>query len=613
MLQQLAGRLLTQRWVSRPTSSIQTTRQVIRSAYTQRWITPNQYISPTLRRYASTSSGKSEPQFDQTEQLVSFASFLLFGGTFLYMTWQPSPVRGNGNIPALESFTSSQTASFTDSQAQEPLPEAPVTSLLNQPLTGEALPLADYYPYVLVGGGTASYHALRAIKEHDPEAEILIIGDEPFPPYSRPPLSKELWFTQDRAKRRALRFTDWQNKEQTLWYHDINAYRLVRSHPDHGTALVYSAQQSTKAPLLLAEHRVTDMDVEKQIVRLDNQQVIRYGKILLATGGTPRELELVADLPDNLREHVTTFRDVCDYQRLEATADRAKHIVVVGGGLLGSELAYALAAGRKLYVTQVLPETNVLHKLLPRYLAEWTTQLLTKGGVKVITQQSVTNIRAITEGSQPETAEPRRLRVELSNGDVVEADHVVQAMGIEPNVALAKRAGLEMDATHGGIVVNAELETRRNVYVAGDVASFHDVLLGRRRVEHYDHAAQSGYLAGKNMCGARDAYTHQPMFWSDLGPNVTFDAVGVIDASLHTASVWAKPAESEDSAHTEQYGQGLIYYLRDSRIVGMVMWNLPGRVELARQVVLRGEFRYKHVQGLTRMFNIHQLENSSSA
>ncbi|KAJ1648941.1 hypothetical protein IWQ61_009817, partial [Dispira simplex] len=69
MLQQLAGRLLTQRWTPRPTSSIQTTHQVIRSAYTHRWTTPNQCISSTLRQYTSTSSGKSEPQFDQTEQL----------------------------------------------------------------------------------------------------------------------------------------------------------------------------------------------------------------------------------------------------------------------------------------------------------------------------------------------------------------------------------------------------------------------------------------------------------------------------------------------------------------------------------------------------------------
>lgn len=89
-----------------------------------------------------------------------------------------------------------------------------------------------------------------------------------------------------------------------------------------------------------------------------------------------------------------------------------------------------------------------------------------------------------------------------TDGRVLTTDHVVVAVGMEPNTALADSSGLEVDQHIGGFAVNSELEaSRRNIYVAGDAASFYDVKLGRRRVEHHDHAIVSGRLAGENMVG----------------------------------------------------------------------------------------------------------------
>ena len=124
---------------------------------------------------------------------------------------------------------------------------------------------------------------------------------------------------------------------------------------------------------------------------------------------------------------------------------------------------------------------------------------------------------------------------------------------MEPDLALASASNLEIDKVHGGFMVNSELEAVPNVFVAGDAASFDDPALGRRRVEHHDHAVVSGRLAGENMTGAKKEYTHQSMFWSDLGPDVGYEAIGVVDAKLPTVGVFAKatPKDTPKAVVTE--------------------------------------------------------------
>ena len=199
----------------------------------------------------------------------------------------------------------------------------------------------------------------------------------------------------------------------------------------------------------------------------------------------------------------------------------------------------------------------------------------------------------------------------------IKADHVVVAVGIEPNTDLAQAAGLEIDPVEGGFLVNAELQARHNVWVAGDAASFYDIKLGRRRVEHYDHAIVSGKLAGENMTGAHKPYWHQSMFWSDLGPNIGFEAIGLTDSELQPIAVYAKGQPDEQPAHTDQegnreqsdvppaselkhqipetkstkhqnaendYSKGVVFYIRENKVVGIVLWNVFNRIPIARKV-----------------------------
>ncbi|KAJ1980590.1 hypothetical protein H4R34_002403 [Dimargaris verticillata] len=582
-----------------------------------------QRFQPTgLARSYATHSPKSPSRradhYDQSGELWGFTSFVVFGAVFLYLSSKPTQPSGSEYYRQYH-YTDPNKPKTRDAAAlSAPVDSTPsptdLPDILGADLNStdtERVPLRSYYPYVLVGGGTTAYHALKAIRESDPEADVLIIGAEAMPPYSRPPLSKEMWRTKSAGSRNALKFTDWQGHDQSLFYNEGMSYTVVK--PDPATdRLVYSVHPERKLPILLLRQQVTDLNVDKQQITLANGHAIQYGKVLLATGGTPRALALDQTDDDDealaavVRARTTTFRGYQDFTRLDELTQEPHEIVIVGGGFLGSELAAALAVRTKAVggrVTQIVPEEGVLSAVLPQYLSHWTTERLEAQGVKVLRQTEVKQVSA-TQLQDHRGKDRAKLVLNLSNGSQISADHIVQAVGIEPNVVLAKDAGLEIDPHHGGIAVNAELQARTNVYAAGDVASYHDVLLGRRRLEHYDHAAQSGYHAGKNMCGSRSPYLYQPMFWSDLGPDVSFEAVGLVDSKLATVSVWAKP--SADAP--EEYGRGLLFYLKDSRIVGMIAWNLPGKIDMARQVVLRHEFRYKHIQGLTRVFNIHQLE-----
>merc|ERR1712154_34894 len=144
--------------------------------------------------------------------------------------------------------------------------------------------------------------------------------------------------------------------------------------------------------------------------------------------------------------------------------------------------------------------------------SEWTTDKVRSEGVTVLPNSRV---KAVTKG------EKANLAVKMESGATVETDHMVEAVP--------------------------------NVFVAGDAASFDDPALGRRRVEHHDHAVVSGRLAGENMTGAKKEYTHQSMFWSDLGPSVGYEAIGVVDSKLPTVGVFAKatPKDTPKAVVTE--------------------------------------------------------------
>ncbi|XP_038563852.1 apoptosis-inducing factor 1, mitochondrial isoform X2 [Micropterus salmoides] len=537
---------------------------------------------------------------------------------------EPSPAELTEPPPApvVESEPTAAAAAESPS-AEPPEPQPEVVAVSGVDSTPASLKVPSHTPYLLIGGGTASFAAARSIRARDPGAKVLIVTDEPDLPYMRPPLSKELWFSDDPSVTETLRFKQWNGKERSIYFQPASFY----INPEE----LDSAENGGVA--VLTGKKVVQMDVRGNKVKLDDETEISYDKCLIATGGVPRNLQVIERAGEEVTQKTTLFRKIDDFKSLDKVTRNIKSITIIGGGFLGSELACAL--GRRshesdLEVIQMYPEKGNMGKVLPEYLSNWTTEKVKREGVKVITEALVKSV----------TCKDDKLEIQLKDGRLVKTDHIVAAVGLEPNVDLAKSAGLEVDSDFGGYRVNAELQARSNIWVAGDAACFYDIRLGRRRVEHHDHAVVSGRLAGENMTGANKPYWHQSMFWSDLGPDVGYEAIGIVDSSLPTVGVFAKAtakdtpkaateqsgtgirseSETEDTAtspvasstpapameqHKDDYGKGVIFYLRDKVVVGIILWNVFNRMPIARKIIKDGE-EHADLNEVAKLFNIHE-------
>uniref|UniRef100_T1J3Z2 FAD/NAD(P)-binding domain-containing protein n=1 Tax=Strigamia maritima TaxID=126957 RepID=T1J3Z2_STRMM len=486
----------------------------------------------------------------------------------------------------------------------------------------------NFAPYMIIGGGTSAFAAFRSIRSNDPTAKVLVITEEQHFPYMRPPLSKELWFAEDPKTTKTLRFKQWNGKERSLFLEQDDFYILP-----------YDLEsKETGGVAVLRGRKVVKVDPYSSKVTLDNNVEIGYEKCLIATGGTPRNLPLFEDAPRPLKERISVFRSIDHFRDVDKLLKKVNSITVIGGGFLGSELACAFGRRSKklgFEVNQVFPEGGNMGSVLPEYLSKWATGKVKIEGVKVHTDVNVVGACLTNKN---------RVLLRLSDGEEIETDHVVVAAGLTPNTELAKFAGLEVDRQLGGYVVNSELEARSNIWVAGDAACFFDPQLGRRRVEHHDHAVVSGRLAGLNMTGAKRPYSHQSMFWSDLGPDVGYEAIGVVDATLPTVGVFAKASDKDspkgvvdetgDSIRSEtelrapettpttleakppkkgeEYGKGIVFYLKDDVIVGILLWNVFNRMSVARKVIKEGK-KFDDLNEVAKLFNIHDTEDKPPA
>jgi NADPH-dependent 2,4-dienoyl-CoA reductase/sulfur reductase-like enzyme len=313
--------------------------------------------------------------------------------------------------------------------------------------------------------------------------------------------------------------------------------------------------------------RVQSINPQNNSTVDDHGTVRTFDKLLLATGGTPRRFPFGA-------EQINYFRTFQDYQNLRALAEKNLQFAVIGGGFIGSEIAAALSlVGRD--VAMVFPEEGIGMNLFPRDLALFLNDFYRNKGVKVLSQQSVLGLK--TNG--------KNLSLQTKSGDDIVVDGVVAGIGTQPNVELAQMANLEVE---NGIIVDEFLRTNHpDIYAAGDVASFYNSTLGKRmRVEHEDNANTMGNFAGRNMAGESVPYDHLPFFYSDLF-ELGYEAVGEVNSRLEMVADWKKPFE-----------EGVIYYLRNNRVCGVLLWNVWDQVEAARQLIAEpGPFRADSLKG----------------
>ena len=312
---------------------------------------------------------------------------------------------------------------------------------------------------------------------------------------------------------------------------------------------------------------VTQLVPQEKRVGDDKGDVFSYKKLLLATGGRPRHLPFDDD-------QIIYFRTLSDYRRLRALAETGQRFAVIGGGFIGSEIAAALALNGK-QVVMIFPGHEIGERVFPRELSESVSSLYKQKGVELLAGERI--VASEARGNQ------RALKT--ATGREVIVDGVVAGIGIEPNIELAQAAGLTVEH---GIVVDEFLRTSvPNIYAAGDVAAFYSPALEKRiRVEHEDNANSMGRAAGRNMAGQSERYDHLPSFYSDMF-ELGYEAVGELDSRLETFADWKRPNE-----------EGVVYYLKDGRVRGVLLWNVWDQVQAARELISEhGPFTPQNLAG----------------
>lgn len=387
---------------------------------------------------------------------------------------------------------------------------------------------------VIVGAGHCGGRAAQALREAGWAGPIHLIGMERHAPYERPPLSKELLTGEKTAEDCQL--------------------RSVQSMIDDG--------------IRLHTQRVSAIDTVAHRITLANGQVLPYYRLLLATGGSARSLDLPGtDLPE-----VQTLRTVDDALLLAQRLGPGRRMVVIGGGFIGLEVA-ASARRTGMAVTLVEGGQRLLGRAVPAELAASAQALHQAHGVNI-------QLGVLPTSIAPRT--PCGVRVQLDDGSHVDSDTVVVGIGMKPATELARAAGL---AVAQGIVVDSCLRTSApDVFAAGDVAEFPGPVSGQpMRQETWFNAETQARIAARNMLsdhtGVLERVQESPWFWSDQ-----YD---------HQLQVCGEPALGEQTVTRELGDHSYIRFHLDAHhhVVGMSAWGVASsclkEFKLARLLVER--------------------------
>ena len=377
---------------------------------------------------------------------------------------------------------------------------------------------------VIVGAGEAGARAAGALRENGWSGPVTLIGDEAHPPYERPPLSKAV-MVADAEPPATFILSDEHIRDQNLD--------------------------------LLCGCPATAIDRARRAVILADGRRIPYQKLLLATGSEARRLSVEGAGPEN----VLYLRKFSDALALRSRLRPGGHLVVIGGGFIGLEIA-ASARIRGCEVTLIELGPRLLTRGVPTQIADVIADRHRAAGVRLVLGARLARIETIGEEHA----------VLLEDGARIPCDGIIAGIGAIPETALAKASGL---AVENGVCVDVTLRTSDpDIFAAGDCCSFPHPLYGGRRIrlEAWRNAQDQGALAAQNMLGADEPFATVPWFWSDQ-----------YDLSLQIAGL---PDEGADTVARDLGDGARMYFHRaeDGRLVGVSAVGPISRV--ARDVKL---------------------------
>ena len=320
---------------------------------------------------------------------------------------------------------------------------------------------------VIVGAGQAGFQVADSLRQSGYDGPITLVGEEPHPPYQRPPLSKAYLLGDSEAERLKFRADDFYEK------HAID---------------------------LRLSTRVTAIDPAEKTVTLSDSEILTYDFLVLATGARVRKIPVPgADL-----DGIFYLKTLDDVDRIETALASAEKVAVVGAGFIGLEFA-AVASKLGKSVTVFEAMDRVLARVSPPVISDYYTRVHEAHGVRILTGAGVS---AFT-GSEGKVA-----AITLADGEEVACDLVVVGIGVIPNVELAADAGIGCD---NGIIVDGNGRTSDPaIFAAGDCAAYEHPFAGARiRLESVQNACDQGRSVAAAIAGKDETYDVVPWFWSD--------------------------------------------------------------------------------------------------
>jgi 3-phenylpropionate/trans-cinnamate dioxygenase ferredoxin reductase subunit len=378
--------------------------------------------------------------------------------------------------------------------------------------------------FVIVGGGLAGAKAAETLRAEGFDGEIVLFGDETEVPYERPPLSKDYLLGKAPRESAYVHSAEWYAENSVNLRRGVSVAAIERP---TNTVIVEGGTQ-------------------------------HYDKLLLATGATPRRL----DIPGEALDGVRTLRKLPDSDALREEFTRGRRVVIVGSGWIGLETA-AAANLAGCHVTVIEPQPTPLYYAIGPELGGVFAALHQAHGVEFRFGETAAEMHGDATGHVGS--------VLTSSGTVLPADVVIVAIGAGPNDGLARSAGLEMA---NGVVTDSALRTSDpDIYAAGDVACSFLPLLGTHvRVEHWSNALNGGPAAAKSMLGQEVEYNRVPYFFTDQ-----YD-LGMECSGLPSPGAYDQVVYRGDRATLEF----IAFWLKDGRLIAGMnvnVWDVTNDIQ----------------------------------
>ena len=378
---------------------------------------------------------------------------------------------------------------------------------------------------LIIGGGHAGGMLSIALRKNKYSGSITIVGEEPYLPYQRPPLSKN--------------YLDGKINHERILLKSIDFYKK-------------------NAIELMTNQYAESVNINKSMVKLKNGKNLSFDNLIFATGSVMKKIKY------KNQEDIHYLRTIDDSKLLREQLGIKKSLVIIGGGYIGLEIA-SIAIKKNLKVTVLEIENRLLKRNVCSQISDFFAEKHRKAGVNICLDKVIENI----------SKDQKNKNIVCKDGEIIPADFVIAGIGVKPNTLLAENAGIKCE---DGVLVNEFCQTSEtNIFAIGDCANHISSFSGERiRLESVQNAVDQAMVVSSFIIGEKKPYTNIPWFWSDQY-DVKLKIIGINKGYDQTVM--------RGSVKNEKFA---IFYLKNKRLIAADTINNPKDFSLAKKLINQG-------------------------